>query len=189
MTKKPLPSYEMLCKLLRYEPETGKLFWRHRPVDMFANERDHRLWTGRFSGQEAFTANNGCGYKRSQIQGKWYLAHRIIWVLQTGREPIEEIDHINHDRSDNRWGNLRTATRSGNMSNVSSAKNSSSKYLGVSWHKATKKWYAHISKGSRKDGKLLSLGLYDCEEEAARAYDFMAPHIHGDFANLNFKEG
>jgi hypothetical protein len=101
MTKE-LPSPDLLRKLLRYEPETGKLFWRERDREFFKSDRDYKVWNIRFAGKEAFTASD-CGYKTGKVFGKTYRAHRIIWALQTGAWPRDEIDHIDQDKSNNAW--------------------------------------------------------------------------------------
>ena len=57
------------------------------------------------------------GYGQVYFQGKHHLSHRVCWFLMTGGWPENEIDHVNHDRMDNRWFNLRAATRSQNEVN------------------------------------------------------------------------
>lgn len=184
MAAAALPSAEVLRQLLRYEPETGKLFWKERPASMFPTDLSAVLWNGRWAGKEALTASNGYGYPRGEILGRSYLAHRVIWCMQTGSWPVEHIDHINRDRSCNRWDNLREANRSENSRNRASKENSTSRYLGVSWAADRKKWVARIS---QKDS-YRSLGTFDCEIEAALAYDHAARISHGEFARLNFPE-
>lgn len=62
---------------------------------------------------------------------------------------------------------------------------SSSRYVGVHWHKENKKWVAQIRP---KDRKICHLGYFDTEEEAARAYDRKARELYGDKARLNFPD-
>lgn len=104
--------------------------------------------------------------------------HRIILGLTDNKV---HGDHINHNTLDNTRNNLRIATSSQNNSNMGSRENSSSKYLGVFWHKLAKKWQAGIT----KNYKFEYLGLYDNENEAAVVYNNAAKAIHGEFANLN----
>lgn len=94
-------------------------------------------------------------------------------------------DHRNNDTLDNQRHNLRNCDGSQNMSNRSSARNSTSKYLGVCRSKNTsnKIWVASI----KKNKKTHYLGSFDNEIDAAKAYDKKAKEFHGEFANLNFK--
>ena len=89
-------------------------------------------------------------------------------------------DHINHDGLDNRKENLRICSIQQNNMNTSSRKGTS-KYKGVSWDKATKKWrsFCNLNK------KQYYLGSFETEEKAAMAYNKKAKETYGDFANLN----
>jgi hypothetical protein len=175
-------SPEMLRALLRYEPDTGKLYWRERPIDMFRSAAMAGAWNTKFAGKEAFTSKDTPGYHKGRIFKQFYLAHRVIWAMQTGAWPERQVDHINLDRTDNRWANLRAATQAENQRNTSSREGSSSKYLGVSWRKDRNKWKACI----RHNGRLRGLGTFGCEADAAHAYDKAAAQFHGEFASLNF---
>ena len=76
MAAKPLPSPETLRQLLRYEPETGKLFWRRRPVTSTGDKIFNRLYADR----EAFTYRMGHKHKQGRVNGKALLAHRVVWA-------------------------------------------------------------------------------------------------------------
>lgn len=95
-----------------------------------------------------------------------------------------EVDHINHNRLDNRRCNLRIATSSENAANTHSRRNSQSAYKGVSFCKQTKLWRASIEYGNKQT----TIGRFKSEKEAAKAYDLFAYKIHGSFALLNFPE-
>ena len=94
------------------------------------------------------------------------------------------VDHINHNGLDNRKANLRTATHRQNSYNrIHFRKNPSSKYKGVSWKKRTKKWIVQICyNGERK-----TIGYFNDEIKAAKAYDDAVRKYHGEFAVLNFE--
>jgi hypothetical protein len=95
------------------------------------------------------------------------------------------VDHKNCNTLDNRRANLRLATHSQNMCNrpKSSAK-TTSKYRGVHFDKQRGKWVAKI----QVNRKIIWLGYFDSENDAAKAYDNAAKKIHGEFARLNFTE-
>jgi hypothetical protein len=92
------------------------------------------------------------------------------------------VDHKNNDSLDNRKANLRPATRSQNRQNVPKRKNTSSRFIGVSYSKEEKKWRARIT----YKGKRIHLGWFDNEIDAARAYDAAARKYYGEFAKVNF---
>jgi len=182
---KDLPPPELLRKLLRYEPDTGKLFWRERTPDMFKIGRHSakhtcNKWNGRYAGKIAMNSNDGSGYMRGPIMCQWHRAHRVIWAIETGAWPVDQIDHINGVRSDNRIANLRPATNLDNSHNRVLSKCNTSGVHGVCWHKAAKKWHAQI----RCEGIQENLGFYDNIDDAAKARK-LAETKHG----FNFNHG
>jgi len=93
------------------------------------------------------------------------------------------VDHINHNRSDNRRCNLRTCTQSQNMANRRKHKGLSSKYKGVHWRKKEKRWRAQI----RINYRTIYLGQFVDELDAATAYDITALKYFGEFTLPNFE--
>jgi len=93
-------------------------------------------------------------------------------------------DHINHNGLDNRKRNLRLCTQGQNCRNKSARKGCSSKYIGVSFDKQTKRFSAKICVNFKK----IWIGRFKSEIEAARARDKKAIELHGEFASLNFPE-
>jgi hypothetical protein len=156
-----LPSKEMLDQMLQYDPSTGKFRWRVRPVTMFTAERprsaEHTCnqWNARWAGKPAASQKKGYWYIRIDYQA--YLAHRVAWKIMTGADPIE-IDHIDGDRGNNKWSNLKDGTRSDNLRNVALKRNNTSGYHGVAFNKRQQKWTAYIT-----------LGAFDSKEDAVVA--------------------
>lgn len=173
MAKTSLPSPEILRQLLRYEPDTGKLYWRERPEEMFPTIHHAVTWNKRFSGKEAISAPNGNGYLQGRLLGRKVLAHRVAWCLSYGEWP-DTIDHANKDRSDNRLRNLRSVTRAENNKNLSRRKTNKSGVTGVLWYKRDSVWQARIRIG----GKDVHLGYFKCIAEAALARH-KAERTHG----------
>lgn len=114
------------------------------------------------------------------ISGKTYLNARLIFLFHYGYLPVE-VDHKDRNQLNDKIENLRPASKHENMRNISSRKNSSSKYLGVCREKRYNKWYANIY----IDGKLKFLGSFETEEQAALAYNEAAKVHYKEFANLN----
>ncbi|MEX3315676.1 HNH endonuclease [Sulfitobacter sp. PS-8MA] len=187
MAKKPLPCPTVLRQLLRYEPETGKLFWKERPSWMFklggvkGQSGSAATWNARYAGKEAFTALSH-GYPYSSINDRSVLAHRVIWTIVTGTWPGSEVDHIDGDRANNSWQNLRLVTSSQNKMNRGVQRNSTSGHKGVGFHKASGRWRAYI----KVLGKQRHLGHFDTMEGACEAYRAAAAKYHGEFARFEW---
>jgi hypothetical protein len=155
---------ELLRKLLRYEPETGKLYWLARSRDMFATKRAFSTWNARYAGTEAITADNGVGYKVGSIQNRHFLAHRIAWAIVHGEWP-NVIDHINGNPSDNRLTNLRSVDWTENSCNSRVSSRNTSGHTGVVWSNASGKWAAQITvRGSNK-----FIGVFSDKNDAVAA--------------------
>lgn len=96
------------------------------------------------------------GYRLIQVNGKRYNSSRLAWFYIRGYLPEHEVDHINRNPSDDRWCNLREASRQCNIRNRGMFKNNTSGVKGVSWCKQTGKWQAYIA----VSGKLKHLGRH-----------------------------
>jgi hypothetical protein len=119
------------------------------------------------------------GYILITYRRKRFYAHRLAFWFITGVLPKEFADHKNGIRDDNRWSNLREATREENARNQV-VKGGTSKYKGVTWH--NNGWQASLN--SKLSPKRY-LGRFSCEEEAAQAYNKAAKEYFGEFAKLN----
>ena len=104
------------------------------------------------------------GYRRICINGRHLYTSRIIWFFVKGEWPIN-IDHINHDRSDNRLINLRSVTNAENHRNMSKRSDNTSGVAGVHWDKKASKWQAQIM----VNGKRTHLGYFSDLADAITA--------------------
>lgn len=163
MAKRDLPAQEVLLQLLDYEPATGRLIWRPRPEHAFPSRRHARTWNTLHAGREALVNITPNGYKAGAINGKRFYAHRIIWKMTCGYDPVE-IDHINGNRIDNRIENLREVTRAVNNRNMGRGARSSRDF-GVRPSPTAGKWCAVISVGNWPR----HLGTFDTYEAALAA--------------------
>lgn len=182
------PSIEELRSLLRYDAETGKLFWRERQEKMFEGLRSTwrcRKWNGHFAGKEAghlCKSGNMKGYRVVRILSRAYFAHRVVWALVHGAWPIGEIDHRFGKESGDRIDNLRIATRSQNGSNSKKRKDNTSGFKGVSWDSINKKWVVRIR---APEGRYENLGRFDDAKKGHLVYCKRAVELYGEFARFN----
>lgn len=146
---------EKLKEILNYNPETGLFTWA---CDVGSGGR---IKAGSVAGSKHKTR----GYIVISYKKVRYQAHRLAWIYMTGEIPEEEIDHINHIRSDNRFVNLRGVNKPDNCKNKVMLKSNTSGVTGVSFDKKTGKWESHISVKNKK----VYLGRYDDKGLAVRA--------------------
>lgn len=113
-------------------------------------------------GTIAGNINKVSGYRVIVVDGKYYKAHRLIWLYHYGSFPDNSIDHIDQNPSNNRIENLRDVTNQENHKNQSKYKNNTSGITGVYWDKDAGKWRAQ----GRINGKLMHLGFFTDKFEA-----------------------
>jgi hypothetical protein len=156
-----------LRKLFNYNPQTGTF------TRLFATKgKGGAKPIGSTAG---FAAPDGRFYV--DIEGRRYAAHRLAWLYMTGEWPTE-VDHKNRDPLDNRWANLRLATRSQNNANTGLKRHNTSGLKGVSFDRQRGLWKAQIC----VDKKRMTLGRFPTAEQAADAYAQAARAHFGEFA-------
>ena len=166
MATKPIPTPEQLRQLVRYEADTGKLFWLPRDVSWFTDrwntaQSSCRTWNTKNAGREAFSTSRR-GYLCGPVLNTVIPAHRAAWAIYYGSWPVKNIDHINGDRSDNRIYNLRDVDQSVNLKNSRMSTRNTSGVPGVYWCKTSNNWRAQI----KVDGKVNYLGSFKMIEDA-----------------------
>lgn len=114
---------------------------------------------------------------------KTLYMHRVILTRALEKAgPGMQVDHINHNKIDNRRANLRLATRQQNQAHKRKRSDSTSPFKGVT--RNTGRWEARIKYGNQR----INLGRFKCPEEAAKTYDAASLMLYGDFAGTNFRE-
>lgn len=148
-----------------YNPKTGELSWKsERPDDHFYGEKGKKRWYTQCAGK-IIKREDRDGYCRININKKYYLSHRIVFLICKGRWPTKNIDHINGDPTDNRICNLREVSQVLNARNVGITKRNSSGVVGVCWSERTNKWRAY----GVLNGNNSSLGSHENFEDAVKA--------------------
>lgn len=141
-----------LKKHTKYIEETGSLVWQSRSC------RYHTVKIG----SELGTINDG-GYRKTQINGKMLLVHRLIFLLKKGYLP-KYIDHIDGNKLNNKIENLKDATTRENCGNRKSHRNG--KLVGASFKAETNKWCSRIYFNKKE----YHLGYFNTEKEAHKKY-------------------
>jgi len=172
MTAAPHLDQDTLKALLNYEPETGVFTWRER-TDVRAQ------WNSRYAGKQAgydWRVGN-VAYRSIRIFDWPFLAHRLAWLYVTGQWPENDVDHEDGNGLNNRWHNLRAATKAQNGANRGATKRNKTGFKGVSRTKDGR-YRATI----QVNGRWRWLGAFDTAEKAHEAYQQSARQLAGEFA-------
>lgn len=143
-------SYKDMSDLFKYDISKGQLIW--------VSSRKQR-YNGRIAGSV-----NNYGYRMVEINHVAYCVHRIVWLLKTKEWPKGQIDHINGNKDDNHFENLREVTARENCQNR--RKNRGGKLPGAYYHSRDRKWHAQI----KLNYKSTYISTHDTELEAHKAY-------------------
>lgn len=164
--KRTALTQEQLKKILRYDKRTGLFYWA---------SNYHTTKVGSVAG------NFSSRYVRIKFGGKGYPASCLAWMYVTGEWPPHEVDHKDTDKHNNRWRNLRSATRVQNAYNARPMRGKKYGTLkGVTWAKGRRKWMAAI----RVQGRSTTIGYFDSEKKAYQAYTRKAKELRGEFARV-----
>ena len=141
---------EALKELLSYNPDTGEFAYLQAA-------------SGRYAG--LISGCKSAKYIHIMIGGKLFYLHRLAFLYMEGVMPAVAVDHIDRDRRNNKWSNLRQATTKENNMNRGMDSRNKSGYNGVGWHKQRGKWRARVG----HNGNDISLGLFSCVHKAGAA--------------------
>jgi hypothetical protein len=157
-SKRQRPSLEEVRERFVYDPDTGVIARR--------NPRGRRRINPPPAGK----------HQQVSIRRQAWSAHIIIWFMMTGQWPDKTVDHRDRDRTNNRWSNLRLATKFQQQGNRGVSRHSRSGVKGVSLRR--NKWVASIT----MKGRCVRLGRFNSIDEAERAYKAAADKYFGEFA-------
>jgi hypothetical protein len=156
-----------IARAFRYCPVTGLLTWAIGAGQAKPGKRAGRVMR--------------CGYRGVTLGGREYLEHRLIWRLMTGAWPESQIDHVNMNRADNRWENLRPATNAQQQANTSrTARRNKFGHKGIYWDADRSLWRSQIN----VNGRPLRLGRFKTKDEAILAYREAAVAHYGEFVRF-----
>jgi hypothetical protein len=161
-----MPCATKLRLLLNYDATSGELTWRK------SARRGYK------PGDTAGFIHRKNRYRIVRLEGRGYYAHRLIWKIVNGAEPVGVIDHIDGDRANNAWANLRPATIAQNSQNRKVHKNNSTGVVGV--HPEGSHFRAII----KKDGVVHDLGRFSSVADAERMIVPLRRKLHGEYARL-----
>ena len=157
-------THARLVELLHYDPENGEFHWLKKTC-----ARHNNFKTGPVSTVDSK------GYRVLKIDGKRYRQHHLAWFYMTGSFTEKFIDHVNGDKSDNRFANLREATGSQNQWNTVIRQDNASGFKGVSFKDG--KWRARCA----VKGKTFELGRFSNIQDAVIAVKNFREENHESF--------
>lgn len=157
---------DTLRQLVRLDPETGRLYWIERGPEWFtdgAHTAAHSCakWNAAHAGKPALGSVNGSGYRHGSLLGRTVTAARAVFALANGRWPRPEVDHRDGDKTNDRPGNLREATRVQQCRNMGSARNSTSRFRGVSADRRSGRWQVQCTSA---EGRRTTLGTFQDDQ-------------------------
>jgi len=144
-------THKELLELVNYDPAIG--IFTSKPGNKYSNQP---------VGARLGTLHKTKGYRYITILGQLFREHRLAFFYMTGSWPKYQIDHINNNKSDNRWENLRDVPAIINCRNRPMFKNNTSGHRGVVWNKQCNKWQVIC----RSKGVQHYFGLFEEKQDA-----------------------
>lgn len=163
---KQLITHERLLELIEYNPDSGEILSK---VD-----RGSRCKKGKILGTK-----NTTGHIVLQLDKRMYLAHRLVWFYCFKEWPVNIIDHIDRNSSNNKLDNLREATKATNNYNSKLYSTNTTGIKGAFFDSRRNLYYSQIV----ANGKKTWLGYFNTLEEAGQVYSIAAKDLHGEFYN------
>lgn len=155
-----MDTIEQIKAVLKYEPETGAFEWLQN------------IGKKTKKGQKA-GGKHGLGYVQIKYKKNNYKAHRLAFAIQTGKWPIKDIDHINGQRDDNRWINLREASKRENLLNAKKPSTNKSGHKNVHFVKKANRWRVAIR---ALNGQLIQRNYRSIEDAINKANELRGIH-------------
>ena len=150
--------FEEVRKFFHYDPDTG-VFTRIKRIKPDPTGKTYELRDCNW----VLNKPSAGGYIHARFHGKYVGIHRLIWVWMEGSNCKNQIDHIDGNRLNNKWSNLREVTPTGNCCNRGIRSDNSTGIVGVSKYRDGIRYIAQI----QKNGVKIHLGVYDTLHEAA----------------------
>ena len=158
-------SVSFVCSVLTYDPISGIFTWNKRHGEGRGVNIFNKLYAGLPAGSIVSSNKSKTSYIAIKINGKSYKAHRLAFLFM-GENIPDEVDHLDHNGTNNKWSNLRPSNRLDNQKNLPRLKSNKTGVIGVNWHKSANKWQA---RAVDCNGKRIDLGRYDLFEDAVNA--------------------
>lgn len=162
---------DQVRELLDYNPLTGIFIWRYRPDAL-------KRWNVRYAGLVA-GAPHIMGYTRISVFHMSYLAHRLAWLHYYGEWPLQGIDHIDGNQTNNAIANLRAANQEQNSCNSKTLKNNKLGHRNVSFCTAMNMFLVQFMRGKKKR---IYKAYFPTLEEAVVDRNRVAVLLQGEFA-------
>ena len=160
-----LPPWEVVNHFIRYEPETGLMYWKIN-VSRY-------MKAGKLLGYV-----DKAGYRKVKFLGTNYAQHRLAWFLHYKTDPkLMLIDHIDGNKSNNKITNLRLVNHSQNRVNTGIRSNNKTGVVGVSFCKKSNRYRARVD----LNGERIYQKYFDSFQAASDARNAVASEVFGEY--------
>ena len=164
--KQQLPSRDRLSQIFTHDITTGLFTWKIRT--------SNRVNVGDIAGYIDLI-----GRRVIRIDSELYYAYVLVWIWCSDEPVPDEIDHIDMNKGNDAFNNLRAATRQQSSYNKGVRPDSGTGVKGVEYEASRNKYKPYIK--DAVTGKKIHLGRYDTLEEAKKVREAAAEKMHGEF--------